>query len=487
MAEAGKEPDATLAVLYNSSRPPVELLPGVSLSPIVNACWLPSDYKTMMAESWLPAPPADDAEPTAPLPAFDPASIEYTELKQRLSKSLPLIQWNGLMIKAKELELEKDKMKDGPDKDAKNEEVEAAKAQLAEVEAQLTELKASFQEEPVSLVPWMRNLFQLADAGLTTFEVSGHFFPYTKLRSLFGGDNTSSLYDGEERLLGVFKKRYEKERGPGKIQVLLKMVPNIYQDGFSAAIVEPLVDKMREAVYGAEAPEALDLVQLYWWDLKDSNVLPVLKVLQKLSEDKLEVNEETGEVSITEPKKIKGIALVDFPPRAILSAIQAGVPIVAAQMPFSIADRSYGKALSLCLEYGIKVFAREGTLGGLVSEKYLGVAPLESIEADADLDEVPHCLELANNIGGWAKLQALLRKVKAIADKHGVKMQTVSLRWQIDLGTFPVVTTRWGQASWRQFGFNHWASEAPGLDAQLFQVESFLDEDDMRTLKSLAS
>lgn len=38
-------PDARLAELYKSLRPPVELVPGVGLSAVVNAAWLPSDAK----------------------------------------------------------------------------------------------------------------------------------------------------------------------------------------------------------------------------------------------------------------------------------------------------------------------------------------------------------------------------------------------------------------------------------------------------------
>ena len=42
---AEKSPDKTLAQLYKSARPPVELLPGVNLSALVNTAWLPSDAK----------------------------------------------------------------------------------------------------------------------------------------------------------------------------------------------------------------------------------------------------------------------------------------------------------------------------------------------------------------------------------------------------------------------------------------------------------
>ena len=142
-------------------------------------------------------------------------------------------------------------------------------------------------------------------------------------------------------------------------------------------------------------------------------------MLQKLSEDKIEVNEESGEVTITEPKKIRGIGFVDFPARAIISAIQSGVPVVAVQIPFSITDRSYAATLAVCREYNIKVLARDGLLGGVISEKFLGAPVPESTQPDPDLDDVAHSLDLVNNYGGWEKVQALLKLIWGIAGKHG--------------------------------------------------------------------
>jgi hypothetical protein len=54
----------------------------------------------------------------------------------------------------------------------------------------------------------MTTLFELADAGLTTFDVSGSFFPHTNLRSLFSSDNAASFYAGPEAVLGAFKRRW---------------------------------------------------------------------------------------------------------------------------------------------------------------------------------------------------------------------------------------------------------------------------------------
>lgn len=138
-------------------------------------------------------------------------------------------------------------------------------------------------------------------------------------------------------------------------------------------------------------------------------------------------------------------------------------------------------------------------------------------------------MELANNYGGWEKVQELLQVIKTVADKHNVKMQTVALRWQIDQvrgrsqparvgargvgvrvapaatwpwracqhqkpnkqqtnndvrlqGVFPVATVRWSEQTWNQFGYTYWNEARPGVDPQLFQVESFLDEHDLKML-----
>ena len=123
-------------------------------------------------------------------------------------------------------------------------------------------------QDPLSLVPWMQTLFDLVDAGLTTFEVGGPFFPHTGLKALFSSSNAISSYESAEKVLGIFKKRCDKERGLNKVQVMARIVPNIFEDEYSPSKIEPLIDSIRINVYGAEAPEPLDFVQVYWWDPK---------------------------------------------------------------------------------------------------------------------------------------------------------------------------------------------------------------------------
>lgn len=62
----------------------------------------------------------------------------------------------------------------------------------------------------------MNVLFALADAGLTTFDVSGPSFPHTALRALFGdAANAASVYEGSEQVLGTFKRRWGRGGGAG--------------------------------------------------------------------------------------------------------------------------------------------------------------------------------------------------------------------------------------------------------------------------------
>ncbi|KAG2484363.1 hypothetical protein HYH03_016782 [Edaphochlamys debaryana] len=467
----------------------------------------------MLAENWVPVPPEEeqtDESAGPPPPSFDAAAPEYNVLVRRLAKSAPFQKWNELTIQAKQLETELAGLK-GADAEAKQSELDLVKVALGDADAAVQELKASFNDDPLALVPWMQALTDLADGGMTTFEVSGAGWPYCSLRQLFGEVPSAAppagFFDGAERVLGTFKRRYEKERGPNKVQLLLKMAPNVFADAWATggaagaqAAVEAFVERARNNVFGPDGgsdpetgvPEPLDLVQLVWWDFKTADPLPVLKALQKIATDQLQVDEETEEVTVSEPRKIRGIGLVDFPAEQLKAAIQAGVPITCVQVEHSVLVRSAAPVLALCARYGIKVLARGGTLGGLLSEKYLGMPPPDPVKGDPDLDSVPACLDMVNNIGGWDKLQEALAVVKSIADKHGVKPETVALRWQIDAGCFPLVTTRWASHVWRQFGYEGWAhftqsQGRPGVDGHLFQVESFLDMDDVTQLEGLAA
>lgn len=59
------------------------------------------------------------------------------------------------------------------------------------------------------------------------------------------------------------------------------------QDAYKPELLEPLVDKIRANLCGEESTVPLDFLQLYWWDPKERDVMPTLKALQKMVEDKV--------------------------------------------------------------------------------------------------------------------------------------------------------------------------------------------------------
>lgn len=73
----------------------------------------------------------------------------------------------------------------------------------------------------------------------------------------------------------------------------------------------------------------------HWLELKwcimlqDHDVLPVLRTLGRLVEDKTEWNAETNEMMIIEPKKIKTIGLIDFPCEVIVQVVSCQAPSVS--------------------------------------------------------------------------------------------------------------------------------------------------------------
>ena len=67
-----------------------------------------------------------------------------------------------------------------------------------------------------------------------------------------------------------FLARYELERGSGQAQLLCRLMPNCWADGFNPEqVVEASVAAIRDAALGPEAAAAgkpLDVLMLHWLD-----------------------------------------------------------------------------------------------------------------------------------------------------------------------------------------------------------------------------
>jgi hypothetical protein len=83
------------------------------------------------------------------------------------------------------------------------------------------------------------------------------------------------------------------------------------------------------------------------------------------------------------------------------------------------------ETLELCRQHNIKVLARNGLMEGLVSSKYLGAPCPDTLQQDADLDNVLRAADTIKRCGGWAQVQQLLESFQQVADRHAVKLQVI--------------------------------------------------------------
>jgi hypothetical protein len=107
--------------------------------------------------------------------------------------------------------------------------------------------------------------------------------------------------------------------------------------------------------------------------LQAVDVLPHLRALQQLAEDKVEVSADTGELAVTEPRKLAGLGLVNPPAAVVKAALRAGVRLAAVRLPLSVGDVAAAEVAGLCRQHGIQVLATGALLEGLMSDVWLGV------------------------------------------------------------------------------------------------------------------
>jgi aryl-alcohol dehydrogenase-like predicted oxidoreductase len=110
--------------------------------------------------------------------------------------------------------------------------------------------------------------------------------------------------------------------------------------------------------------------------------------------------------------------------------IDAGVPLVAMQVQYSLLDRRPEQALvAMGRQRGVQLLCYGTLAGGFFSERWLGAA-----EPGAELTNrslIKYKLVI-DDFGGWAAFQQLLQALKQIGDRHGVNIATVATRWVLD-------------------------------------------------------
>ncbi|MCC5637446.1 aldo/keto reductase [Nostoc sp. CHAB 5844] len=239
----------------------------------------------------------------------------------------------------------------------------------------------------------IQDMFQYVDAGFTTWDLADHYGP-------------------AEDFIGEFRRQLIATRGKealANLQAFTKWVPR------PRKMTKKVVEENINIALRRMNVESLDLIQFHWWEYDDKNYLDALKFMAELQSE----------------GKIKHLALTNFDTKHLQIIINAGIKIVSNQVQFSLVDRRPEVAMvQFCQQHDIKLFTYGTVCGGLLSEKYLGqMEPRNFDLATASLRKYKNMIDAW---GGWQLFQELLITLQEIADKYGVSITNVAVRYILD-------------------------------------------------------
>lgn len=159
----------------------------------------------------------------------------------------------------------------------------------------------------------------------------------------------------------------------------------------------------------------LDVLQFHWWLYRDTAYLDALKYLAELQAD----------------GKIRHLALTNFDTEHLQMITEGGIRIITNQVQYSLIDtRPEVKMVGYCQQKNIQLLTYGTLCGGLLSEKYLNQP--EPTRAALDTASLRKYKQMIDVWGGWGLFQDLLHALKHIADKHGVTVDNVAVRYILD-------------------------------------------------------
>jgi aryl-alcohol dehydrogenase-like predicted oxidoreductase len=214
----------------------------------------------------------------------------------------------------------------------------------------------------------------------------------------------ADIYTGVEALIGEFVRA---RGGAGDLRLHTKYVPDLSALGsLSAADVAAAVARSRSRL----GVDVLDLVQFHWWDYDRPGMIDTARWLL--------AHQRIGE--------IRHLGLTNCNTAAVTAILDAGVPVVAHQVQYSLLDqRPAGAMTRLCEARGLRLLCYGALAGGFFSARWLGVPPPETLD---NRSLVKYRL-IIDEFGGWQHFQRLLAEVARIAGKHDVGIGTVAVAW----------------------------------------------------------
>ena len=268
----------------------------------------------------------------------------------------------------------------------------------------------------------IQSMFKYIDAGFTTWDLADHYGP-------------------AEDFIGEFRRQLVATRGEAalsNLQAFTKWVPR------PTRMTRKLVEDNINISLRRMGVDSLDLLQFHWWEYRDKNYLDALRYMAELQTE----------------GKIKHLALTNFDTEHLKIIVDSGIKIVSNQVQFSLIDRRPEvQMIQVCQQHNIQLLPYGTLCGGLLSEKYLGQAePRGGMLNTASLRKYKN---MVDTWGGWSLFQELLNALKHVAQKYGVSIPNVAVRYILDKPAVAgvIVGARLGVAEHlednaRVFGFN---------------------------------
>lgn len=235
-----------------------------------------------------------------------------------------------------------------------------------------------------------RDMAAFVEAGITTFDCA-------------------DIYTGVELLIGSFRQAYPALAK--KLQVHTKFVPDLSDLRFvDREQVELIIDRSLTRL----GMERLDLVQFHWWDF----------AVPRYVETALELDR------LRRAGKIAHIGLTNFDTPRLQELVDAGIPITAHQIQYSLVDdRANHGMVDYCRSQNISLLCYGTVSGGFLSERWLNQPAPRPDLANRSLAKYKLIIE---DFGGWALFQELLGVLNKIAAAHGTDIASVATRVILD-------------------------------------------------------
>lgn len=176
------------------------------------------------------------------------------------------------------------------------------------------------------------------------------------------------------------------------------------------------VDAACAAAAGRLGLPCLDLVQLQSWKLEETALADAALRLAELANE----------------GRLRHVGLMNIDEATLELLLRQDVRPLTLQVQLSLLDRRpLSRLVRLAMREGVALLAYGALAGGFIDRRWLGRPDPGMAPGPGDRFHAEY-RAIIDAFGGWALFQELLGAVATVAERQGVAMASVALRWVLD-------------------------------------------------------